>query len=285
MKYNPLTEAEKAIIIDKGTEAPFSGKYYNFDENGIYTCKRCGAGLYRSTDKFDAKCGWPSFDDAIPEAVKQVPDADGLRTEILCANCGGHLGHVFTGEGFTPRNTRYCVNSLSLDFQATPHQSPTEKALFASGCFWGTEYYLQRAQGVISTTVGYTGGSVDNPTYEAVSSGTTGHVEAVEVTFDPEVISYEELAKLFFETHDPTQKNGQGPDIGSQYLSKLFYFDAEQKSIAENLIKRLEAKGYAVATQVLPAKKFWEAELYHQDYYQNNGKSPYCHFYRKLFDE
>ncbi len=116
MSINPLTDEEKRIIEDKGTEAPFTGEYDNFDEKGTFICKRCGAELYRSTDKFDAGCGWPAFDDAIPGAVKQLPDADGSRTEIECANCGGHLGHVFTGERMTEKDTRHCVNSLSMRF-------------------------------------------------------------------------------------------------------------------------------------------------------------------------
>ena len=159
----------------------------------------------------------------------------------------------------------------------------TEKAIFASGCFWGTEYYFQKADGVLSTTVGYAGGTTENPTYEQVSTGRTGHAEATEVTYDPAKTSYENLVKLFYETHDPGQLNGQGPDIGTQYRSGIFYLNDEQKAIAEKLTEQLKNKGYKVVTEITKAGPFYKAENYHQDYYMHNGGSPYCHSYTKKF--
>jgi len=281
-KYNKLTEEEERVILNKGTEPPFSGKYYLNKEKGTYLCKRCDALLYKSSDKFDSGCGWPSFDDEIPGAVKKQTDADGHRQEILCANCGAHLGHVFYGEGFTDKNTRHCVNSISLNFIKEEKQM-NKKAYFAGGCFWGVEHLFKNVKGVVSLDVGYMGGHTDNPTYEQVCTGRTGHLETMEVVFNPGEVNFETLAKLFFEIHDPTQSNGQGPDIGEQYKSAIFYTDDEQKQIAEKLILILKEKGYKVVTQVREANKFWVAEDYHQDYYSKTGKKPYCHFYTKRF--
>jgi len=278
-----LTPQEAHIILQRGTEAPFSGQYYRHFEKGAYTCKQCGNVLFDSASKFHSECGWPSFDDQLPDAVLALPDPDGRRTEIICANCKGHLGHIFKGEQLTPKNQRYCVNSLSLDF-IPQNQRQTERALFASGCFWGTQYHLQRATGVIATTVGYTAGHTQNPTYAQVCTDSTGHAETVEVLFDTTKTSFETLARLFFETHDFTQLNRQGPDIGSQYRSAIFYLNPDQKRIAQQLIDQLRQKAFDVKTELTPASTFWPAEDYHQDYYNKNGKTPYCHVYRKIFD-
>ena len=288
MSLRDLTPEEEEVIINKGTERPFTGKYYRHKEAGTYVCKQCGAELYRSEDKFDSGCGWPSFDDEIPGAVKRTLDADGVRTEITCARCGGHLGHVFDGEGLTTKNVRHCVNSISLDFipaskTKTSSDLDVETAYFAGGCFWGMEYYLEKADGVIDARSGYMGGNKEDPSYKEVCFKGTGHAETVEVVFDPSKTDFETLARLFFEIHDPTQVNRQGPDVGDQYRSEIFYTSDSQKMMAEKLIKILEEKGYKIATKLTLAGTFWPAEDYHQDYYDRNGKMPYCHGYTKRF--
>lgn len=289
-----LTPAEKKIIVLKGTEPPFSGKYYHFNEHGTYSCKQCGALLYHSQDKFDSGCGWPSFDDEIVGAIKRLPDPDGHRTEIVCAKCGAHLGHVFLGEKFTAKNIRHCVNSTSLEFIPDEHATlsaanlakniETEIAIFAGGCFWGVEYLMKQMPGIISITSGYIGGVKSNPSYQEVCNLASGHAEAVQIIFDPKRINYESLAKRFFEIHDPGQINRQGPDSGEQYRSEIFYTTPQQKETALKLIRILKEKGYQVATKVTPATTFWPAEEYHQDYYEKNNKQPYCHRYIKKFD-
>jgi peptide methionine sulfoxide reductase msrA/msrB len=282
-KHRKLTPEEEHVIVHKGTERPFTGEHWDFFEEGVYHCRRCNAPLYHSEHKFSSSCGWPSFDDEIAGAVRRERDPDGVRTEILCANCGAHLGHVFEGERLTDKNIRHCVNSISMTFVPAKVDVSEAKAYFAGGCFWGVEYHFERLEGVISAVSGYMGGTVDNPSYRAVCSGQTGHLEVVEVKYDPNKVSYEKLARLFFETHDPTQANGQGPDIGAQYLSAIFYTNEQEKETAKKLIGILKDKGYEVVTQVLPASTFWKAEDYHQDYYAKTGKQPYCHAYQKRF--
>lgn len=279
-KYKKLTSEEERVMLHKGTEAPFSGKYYKHHDKGIYLCQRCGAKLYKSEDKFESNCGWPSFDDEITGAIKRISDSDGRRTEIVCNNCGSHLGHIFEGEGMTKKNIRHCVNSVSLDFK---NKNKLEKIYFAGGCFWGVEYHFQNLPGIISTKVGYMGGNTDNPTYEQVCNLDTGHAETLEIIFDTSKTSFEDLAKLFFEIHDPTQVNRQGPDIGNQYRSEIFYTNETQKNIAQKLTNILKEKGYKVATKLTEAKTFWEAENYHQKYYFKKNEKPYCHIYTKKF--
>jgi len=284
LSFNILSKSESAVIDKKGTERPFTGKYNDHRENGTYICKKCGAALYHSSDKFDSGCGWPSFDDEIKGAVNRSRDADGIRTEITCSACGAHLGHVFSGEGLTPKNLRHCVNSLSLDFvPASLESGRYGTAIFAGGCFWGVEYFMQKAPGVVSAVSGYTGGHVKNPSYREVCTGNTGHAEAVRIVYDPEKTSYEKLLRLFLEIHDRTQAGRQGPDIGNQYRSEIFYMNEEQKKIAERNLKALADRGYKIATAVSRADEFYDAEKYHQDYYFLNGKLPYCHSYTKRF--
>ena len=284
-EINKLSDEEKYVLLHKGTERPFSGKYTNEKSNGTYTCKLCGAELYKSSDKFESHCGWPSFDDAIEDAVKEIPDADGMRTEIVCANCGGHLGHVFKGEGFTPKNTRHCVNSISIKLEPLEDKKDDNLsyAYFAGGCFWGVEFYLRQLDGVKEVYSGFMGGHVKNPSYYEVVKGNTGHLETVEVIYDKSKVSFEKLARIFFEIHDPTQTNGQGPDIGSQYLSAVFVKGEDEANTIKKLIAELENNGYKVATQLLPAREFYKADEDHQRYYTKKGTRPYCHGYVRRF--
>lgn len=272
-----LTPQAKEVICDKATERPHSGEYNEVVQQGTYLCRRCGLALFRAKAQFHSGCGWPSFDEDIIQAVARQPDPDGLRTEILCQRCGAHLGHVFEGEYLTPRNLRHCVNSLSLDFVADDEVLDTEEAIVAGGCFWGVDYLLRQMPGVLKVEAGYCGGHLQDPRYEDVCRGDSGHYEAVRVIYDSARINYYKVIKRFFEIHDPTQRSGQGPDIGQQYHSAIFYYNAAQREIAEELIEQLRNRGYDVVTRLLPAKTFWRAENYHQDYYLKHQKAPYCH--------
>lgn len=282
-KLKTLTPDVRKIVEDKGTEWPNTGEYNSLQAKGSYLCRRCGLALFRSDQKFLSSCGWPSFDDSILQTVSEQPDPDGSRTEINCRRCKAHLGHIFKGEHATAKNTRYCVNSLAIDFVNDTNVIDSEEIIVAGGCFWGVEYYFAKLSGVLKTEVGYTGGHTLNPTYHDVCQGNTGHYEAVRILYDPQVINFETVCKYFYEIHDPTQANGQGPDIGQQYQSAIFFLMESQKIIAEKLKTQLQQNGYNVVTKILPATVFWPAEEYHQLYYEKKQGDPYCHVYVKRF--
>lgn len=283
LKTKSLTPKEYEIIINKDTEQPFTGRYNDLDEKGIYICRNCGTPLFKADSKFISTCGWPSYDIHIGNNVKELPDADGRRTEILCNACEGHLGHIFHGEGYTKLNTRYCVNSASVDFIASEELGETEEIIVAAGCFWGVEYYMKKLDGVLFAESGYCGGGQPYPNYKDVCNGDTGYLEVVRIIFDKTKLSLENLLKYFFEIHDFQQTDGQGPDIGQQYKSAIFYYISQQKQIAESLKDFLLQKDYKVVTEIREVKPFYVAEDYHLDYYMKQGTLPYCHTHKKIF--
>jgi peptide methionine sulfoxide reductase msrA/msrB len=277
--WNKLTPEQHRVIVNAGTEAPGTGALLDHSGDGTYTCARCDSPLFISDSKFDSGCGWPSFDSSIPGAVRELPDSDGSRVEIRCMQCNGHLGHVFVGERITEKNTRHCVNSLSIEFESGRKQ----QAFFAGGCFWGVEHLLQRIDGVHKVDSGYMGGEYDNPTYREVCTGNTGHTETVRVTFDPDLVDFATLAKAFFELHDPSQVDRQHNDVGTQYRSAVFYNGPEQEAVTRKLIGILGEQGLNVATEVSPAGIFWPAEEDHQDYLEKNPGGYMCHVPKKRF--
>lgn len=282
-------EAEVYRVTQKaGTEPAFCGRFVDNKKDGVYACVVCGLPLFSSEHKFDSGTGWPSFFREVDPAhvTRQVDRSHGMvRTEINCARCGAHLGHVFP-DGPPPTRERHCLNSVSLTFlekgaPVPPESAPvqTEVAYFAGGCFWGLEHYFQLGPGVIDAESGYMQGTVQNPTYKQVCSDRTGHAETVKVVFDPARISYRRLLEAFFKMHDPTQLNRQGPDVGSQYRSGIWFTSKDQQQEAEAFIAELTEKkafnGRPIATQIEPAKTFYSAEEYHQDYIAKTGRA--CH--------
>ncbi len=294
-----LDQETYRITQKAGTEAPFCGTLLDNKKQGIYACVVCGLPLFSSEHKFNSGTGWPSFYRVIdPEHVTRHEDrSHGMdRTEITCARCGTHLGHVFD-DGPKPAGERHCLNSASLQFyekgeslppESRPadrtanideNSSKTEVAYFAGGCFWGIEHYFQNGPGVIDAVSGYMQGETEHPTYMEVSRGKTGHAETVKVEFDPRRITYRRLLEAFFTMHNPTQLNHQGPDVGSQYRSGIWYANDQQRQEAEAYIKELQTdrrfEGRKIVTQVEPARTFWPAEDYHQDYIAKTGAV--CH--------
>jgi peptide methionine sulfoxide reductase msrA/msrB len=276
------------ITQKAGTEAAFCGNLLDNHKEGVYTCVVCGLPLFSSENKFNSGTGWPSFYREIdPEHVARKRDLSFgmMRTEIDCARCGSHLGHVFD-DGPKPTGERHCLNSASLKFiekgQPLPAESrpaKVETAYFAGGCFWGIEHYFQEGPGVIDAVSGYMQGHVDHPTYKQVCTDSTGHAETVKVTFDANRITYRRLLQAFFDMHDPTEMDRQGPDVGNQYRSGIWTVDAEQQREAEAYVKELQASPRLgkrkIVTEVEPARTFWPAEDYHQDYIATTGRA--CH--------
>jgi peptide methionine sulfoxide reductase msrA/msrB len=264
-KYPTLTPEILAILRSKQTERP---KYHpsSLKKQGRFICRGCGSALFKASDEFISGCGWPSFDHSIDNHVVQHLDADGKRQEIVCRACGGHLGHVFLGEGFTASQTRHCVNFLAIEWVPSDTVGETREAFLAGGCFWGVERDLAVLPGVLKTEVGYMGGTQRYPSYEQVCTGKTGHIETVRVVYDPTVLKDDQLFMYFFSIHDPTDAGGQGPDRGEQYQSAIFYYP-DQLTLAEACIRKMEIKSLAMSTELRELAIFWPAEARHQQYY------------------
>ena len=272
-----LTPEQYEITREQGTEPQFTHEFHEIKENGIFVCVSCSNPLFSKSTKFDSGTGWPSFYKPYSKKSVTVNSDTSLgmsRDEVSCSKCDAHLGHVFD-DGPKPTGLRYCMDGVALKF--VPEQK-LEKIVFAQGCFWCTEHIFEAVIGVKEVVSGYSGGTEKNPTYEQVGTGSTGHAESIEVIYDPNKISYSQLLKVYFNSGNITQVDGQGNDMGRQYRSILFYNNQSQKKEAENYIEKLNKSGkYSspIAVEVVPFTIFYPAEKYHQNYVNINPEEGY----------
>lgn len=283
-----LTPEQYRVTRQHGTERPFSGEYCELYTAGVYKCVCCGTELFDSTQKFNSSTGWPSFSEPVKDNVirYRADDSFGMRRiEVLCNVCDAHLGHVFP-DGPAPAGLRFCINSVSLEKEEAAGNEGTvakedtaafETAIFGNGCFWCTEAVFNELEGVGEVVSGYSGGTLKDPTYRQVTNGDTGHAEVVQLRFDPKKISYADLLRIFFVTHNPTSLNRQGADVGPQYRSIILFQNEAQRQTAKEVMEEMQLYyDKPIVTEIAPFTVFYKAEEAHQNYYRDNPDKAYC---------